>query len=84
MSSEIVEKRRRWYNSIKPGDLVRYDEWGHGYTNKPVMILSIKDRFLNRQTLLSKAYLILMNDNKLLVNQNFISPLDGWENIDRE
>lgn len=82
MSSEFKKQRQRWYNTIKPGDLVKYDSWGQGYNNKIALILSIQDKFVNTRGMNHKDFTILVNQEKRTVHQELVSPLDGWENIE--
>ena len=85
MSPEFAEKRQRWYDSVQPGALVRYNEWSSGYTNKPALILAIENkRGIAAGGALRLYYTILVDEHKRFVYQDFISPWGGWENIDRE
>ena len=88
MSPELAKKRQRWLDRIKPGDLVRYNQWASGYTNKAVLVISVERRNdvdgIHRRPPARNYYTILVDEHKRLVYQDFISPLDGWGNIDRE
>lgn len=88
MSPELAEKRQRWLDRIKPGDLVRFNQWAGGYTNKAVLVISVEPRNINdgvhRRPPARNYYTILVDEHKRLVYQDFISPLDGWGKIDRK
>jgi hypothetical protein len=86
MSPELAHKRQRWYDTVLPGTLVRYNEWATGYVNKPALIISVHDITVPvagpyRRNITQKQYIILVDENKRLVHQDLISPLDGWSNL---
>ena len=88
MSPELAKKRQRWLDRIKPGALVRFNQWTSGYTNKAVLVISVEARNDVDGRLRSPPtrnyYTILVDEHKRLVYQDFISPLDGWGKIDRK
>ena len=84
MTPELAAKRQQWFNDLKPGNLVIYNEWAAGYTNKPALILSILDRTINngrqRPCVIRKEYIILIDEKKVSVRQDLLSPIGGWMN----
>lgn len=85
MSPELAAARQEWYNNLKPGTLVRYNQWAAGYTNKPALVVSIHNVMVNagvrRATVTHKQIVILVDENTKSVYQDLISPFDGWSNL---
>jgi hypothetical protein len=86
MSPKLAEARQRWYDSIQPGTLVRYNQWSAGYTNKPALIVSIDNTTVtfagpSRRSVIRKQYVILVDEITRSVYQDLISPLDGWSSL---
>ena len=88
MSPELAKKRQRWLDRIKPGALVRFNQWSSGHTNKVVLVISVETRNdidgIHRRPPTRNYYNILVDEHLRLVYQDFISPLDGWTKIDLE
>lgn len=85
MSPELAAIRQKWYDNVQPGTLVRYNQWSHGYTNKPALIVSINTFSVKAvpsgRPIAQKKFVILVDEITKIVHQDLISPFDGWSNI---
>lgn len=85
MSPELAAIRQRWYDNLKPGTLVRYNQWAAGYTNKPALIISIYNvierSIPSNRPINKRGYIILVDENTKSVYQDLICPLDGWSSL---
>lgn len=85
MSPELAAARQTWYDNLKPGMLVIYNEWSAGFTNKPAIVISINNvierSIPSNRPIHRKRYVILVNEVTRNVHQDLISPLDGWSSL---
>lgn len=84
MTPELAAKRQHWFNGLKPGELVIYNEWAAGYSNKPALVLSVHNIScnigVNRRPAVHKQFIILVDEITRSVYQELLSPICGWKN----